>query len=173
MTRFSVVGWVLGSVMALGGCNTKPPTQASGGCGPNEELHNGSCLPAEAVRGDAPRETPRATATETTPTSSGPTTAYDKDEVEALLRRSAKSVKEHCGAATNETGKPTGPWGTTKVMVKIGSRGHSKETVIPPPYDGKPTGICAVQAFANLTYTPFPGADVTIEWEVEIPEPKR
>jgi hypothetical protein len=55
--------------------------------------------------------------------------------------------------------------------VNLGHNGHSKGATIPEPFDGKPTGRCAVQAFNNLTFPPWAGADTTVDWEIEIPQP--
>jgi len=80
-------------------------------------------------------------------------------------------VKGNCGAATDEEGKASGPWGKTTVTVKLGHNGHSQGATIPAPYDGKPVGNCATRAFAILTFPPFAGGDTTVDWPVEIDAP--
>jgi hypothetical protein len=87
------------------------------------------------------------------------------------LRRAARQVKANCGAATDENGSASGPWGKTSVTIKMGHNGHSKGATIGAPYDGKPTGRCAVQAFSNLTFGPFAGSDIMVDWEVDIVKP--
>ena len=98
-------------------------------------------------------------------------TPYDKDAVDVQLKRGARQVKANCGAATDENGASTGPWGKTTITVKVGHNGHSKGGSVPAPFDGKATGRCVVQAFSNLIYAPFPGGDADVDWPVEITKP--
>ena len=88
-----------------------------------------------------------------------------------MLRRAARQVKTNCGGATDDSGKPSGPWGKTSVSVKMGHNGHSKSATIPAPFDGKPPGRCSTQAFVNMQYPPFGGTDTVVDWEVEIVKP--
>lgn len=104
------------------------------------------------------------------PPSAGGVT-YDKEAVELVLKRAARQVKANCGAATDEEGKATGPWGKTSVTVKLGHNGHSQGATIGAPYDGKPVGRCATQAFAILQFPPFAGGDTTVDWPIEIVAP--
>lgn len=97
---------------------------------------------------------------------------YDREATEMVIRRAARQVKENCGAATDEDGKASGPWGKALVTVNLGHNGRSKGATISAPFEGKPTGRCALQAFANLMYPPWAGADTSVEWEVEIPQAK-
>jgi hypothetical protein len=97
--------------------------------------------------------------------------SYDRKTLEVGLKRAARQVKANCGASTDDNGVAGGPWGKTTVTVKLGHNGHSKGGTVPAPFDGKPTGKCAVQAFANLIYAPFPGADTDVDWPVEISKP--
>lgn len=96
---------------------------------------------------------------------------YDKEGTEVVLKRAARQVKDNCGHAKDDTGKAAGPWGKTKVSVKLGHNGHSKGATVGAPFDGKPTGKCAVAAFANLTFPPWSGPDEMVDWDVEIPQP--
>ena len=96
---------------------------------------------------------------------------YDKEHTDIVLARAARVVKDNCGQAKDSDGKAAGPWGTTKVSVQLGHNGHSVGATIPAPYDGKPTGKCAVQAFANLTFPPWSGPDTTVDVDVEIVKP--
>lgn len=96
---------------------------------------------------------------------------YDKEATDMVLQRAARQVKDHCGQAKDEDGKAIGPWGKTKVSVTLGHNGRSKEPSVPPPFDGKPTGRCAAQAFSNLQFPPWSGPDVPIEWDVELVQP--
>lgn len=97
---------------------------------------------------------------------------YDKEATEVVLRRSARVVKDNCGAAKDENGKATGPWGKTTIQIALGHNGHSKGTTIAPPYQGKPVGNCIEKAFTNLTFPPWAGADTQVDWEVELVQPK-
>ncbi|HEY8041463.1 MAG TPA: hypothetical protein VIF15_16770 [Polyangiaceae bacterium] len=100
-------------------------------------------------------------------------TPYDKDAVEMQLKRAARQVKANCGSATDEEGKATGPWGTTKASVVIGRNGHIKQVTVPSPYDGKPVGACVVHAFQRIQFPPYGGStDVVIDWDIEIVQPK-
>lgn len=97
---------------------------------------------------------------------------YDKAATDVILARAARQVQANCGFAKNEEGKAVGPWGKTNVSVTLGHNGHTSSVTIPEPFDGKPTGRCAVKAFANLVFPPWSGPDETVEWPVEIPQPK-
>jgi hypothetical protein len=97
--------------------------------------------------------------------------AYDRAQLEVTLKRAARQVSANCGAATDDTGTASGPWGKTTITVKLGHNGHSRGGAVPPPFDGKTTGRCVVQAFTNLIYAPFAGADVDVDWPVEIKKP--
>ena len=90
-----------------------------------------------------------------------------------VLKRAARQVKDNCGSATDENGKASGPWGKALVTVSLGHTGHSKGATISAPFDAKPTGRCALQAFANLTSPPWAGGDTSVEWEVDIAQPKK
>lgn len=96
---------------------------------------------------------------------------YDKEATDVVLRRAARQVKENCGAAKDENGKAVGPWGTVTVQVSLGANGHSKGTTVPQPFQGKPTGNCVEKAFTNLTFPPWAGSDMQLDWEVELIEP--
>jgi hypothetical protein len=96
---------------------------------------------------------------------------YDKDATEVVLKRAARQVKEHCGAAKGDDGKASGPWGKGTVQIQLGSGGRSKGVTVPAPYQGKPTGNCVEKAFANLTYPPWGGADAEVSWEIELVSP--
>jgi hypothetical protein len=97
---------------------------------------------------------------------------YDKEATEIVLNRAARQVKANCGHAKDEDGKEKGPWGKTTVTITLGHNGHSKGATVPSPYEGKPTGKCAVQAFSNLTYPPWSGPDTPVDWPIEIDQPK-
>jgi hypothetical protein len=97
---------------------------------------------------------------------------YDKEATEVILNRAARQVQANCGHATNEDGKAAGPWGKTSVSITLGHNGHTRTVSVPEPFDGKPTGKCVLKAFGNLTFPPWSGPDTTVEWPVEIPQPK-
>lgn len=96
---------------------------------------------------------------------------YDKEATEVVLKRAARQVKENCGAAKDDTGKATGPWGKASIQVQLGHNGRSKGITVPSPYQGKVTGNCIEKAFANLTYPPWGGQDAQVDWEVELVQP--
>ena len=97
--------------------------------------------------------------------------SWDKEATEPILNRAARQVHANCGQARDENGKATGPWGKTKVSLTLGHNGRSKGATVPPPFDGSPSGKCTVAAFKTLYFPPWNGADLTLEWDVEIPEP--
>lgn len=99
------------------------------------------------------------------------TDQYDKEATEIPLKRAERQVKENCGAAKDENGKATGPWGKVTIQLMLGHNGHSKEVTIPDPYADKPVGKCIEKAFTNLTFPPWAGADTQIQREVELVEP--
>lgn len=101
------------------------------------------------------------------------TDQYDKEATEVVLKRSARQVKENCGAAKDEDGKATGPWGKVTIQVMLGANGHSKSVTVPSPYSDKPVGKCIEKAFTNLTFPPWAGSDTQVDWEVELVEPKK
>jgi hypothetical protein len=43
---------------------------------------------------------------------------------------------------------------------------------VPAPFDGTPPGRCITQAFSNLTFPPWGGADTPVDIEVEVVKPK-
>jgi hypothetical protein len=100
-------------------------------------------------------------------------TPYDKEAVNAELKRGARQVKANCGAATDDEGKAMGPWGKTKASITLGRNGHVKQVAVPAPYDGKPAGLCVVHAFEKIQFPPYPGeSDVVVDWDVELVRPK-
>lgn len=106
--------------------------------------------------------------------SSGGSTPYDKDAVEAQLKRAARQVKSGCGSASDDEGHATGPWGSTKASVVLGRNGHVKQVTVPSPYDGKPVGVCVINAFKKIQFPPYGGSsDVVVDWDIEIVQPKK
>ncbi len=99
------------------------------------------------------------------------TDVYDKEATEVVIKRAARQVKENCGAAKDENGKATGPWGKATLQIQLGKNGHSKGVTVPAPYQGKPSGNCVEKAFTNLTFPPWGGADTDVTWEVELVNP--
>ncbi len=97
---------------------------------------------------------------------------YDKEATDVILARAARQVHDNCGHAKDEDGKKAGPWGKTSVSITLGHNGHTRSVTIPEPFDGKPSGKCAIKAFSNLTFPPWSGPDTTVDWAIEIPQPK-
>ena len=101
-------------------------------------------------------------------------TPYDKDAVYVQLKRAARQVKGNCGAATDDTGLATGPWGQTKVSVVLGRNGHVKKVTVPAPYDGKPVGVCVEHAFQKLVFPPYGApSDAILDWDIEVTQPRK
>jgi hypothetical protein len=98
---------------------------------------------------------------------------YDKEETEIVLARAARQVKANCGFAKDEDGNAKGPWGKTAVTVNLGHNGHIRGVTIPAPFEGKPAGKCALQAFSNLTFPPWSGPDTSVDWPIEIAQPTK
>jgi hypothetical protein len=94
------------------------------------------------------------------------------DEAHIAMARAARQAKGNCGGAKDADGKATGPFGKSMVTVVLGRNGHSKSATADPSIADKPAGKCVVQAFANLTYPPWAGGDSTVQWEVELVQPK-
>ncbi len=97
---------------------------------------------------------------------------YDKEHTDIVLSRAIRQVKANCGLATDETGKPAGPWGKVTISVMLGHNGHSKGATVPAPYDGTPPGRCIAHAFSTLTFPPWGGADTPVDVELELPRPE-
>jgi hypothetical protein len=122
----------------------------------------------------SPSSSSSSSSSDTSSASSGGSTPYDKDAVEAQLKRAARQVKSGCGSASDDDGHQTGPWGATKASVVLGRNGHVKQVTVPSPYDGKPVGVCVMNAFKKIQFPPYAGSsDVVIDWDVEIVQPKK
>jgi hypothetical protein len=111
------------------------------------------------------------------PAPSAPTggkTPYDKDSVEIELKRASRQVKANCGSATDDSGAASGPWGKTTAAVTLGRNGHIKDVTVPAPYDGAPSGVCAVNAFKKIQFPPYASSsDVVVQWDIEFVKPKK
>ncbi len=158
----------------------KPAENASSGgdCPAGMVKQGGDCAAPEGESGpgkSGTNTTSTATATSTSTSTPPPPevkTAYDKDNVEMVLRRAATQVKANCGSASDENGKANGPWGQTKASVRLGRNGHVRGVEVPAPYGDKPVGTCVVHAFQNLVFPPYAApADVTVDWDIEIVKP--
>jgi hypothetical protein len=186
-------------VFACGGGSDKPAENASNGgggagdCPQGMVKQGGDCVAPEGESGPGKAAsmeshgsgsstggtsttatmTNTSTGTSTSTTPAQEKTAYDRDSVELVLKRAAAMVKSSCGAATDESGKASGPWGNTKASVRLGRNGHVRGVDVPAPYGDKPVGTCVVHAFQNLIFPPYAApADVTVDWDVEIVKPK-
>ena len=167
-----------------GGATDKPAEDAtsesgksasSDTCPAGETKEGGECVPTgggSGSSGSSGSSSSSTSASSTSGESAGPKTPYDKDNVDMVLNRAAMQVKRNCGAATDDSGKANGPFGQTKVSVTLGRNGHVHGVTIPDPYDGTPTGKCAVLSFKGLIFPPYAApADVTVEWDVDIEKP--
>jgi hypothetical protein len=178
---------------ALASCGGEAkPAESPGTCPEGTVLAGVDCIPASAANAkpsddDWPKEStkhddkpsastsqqPAAPSEAPSPSPSDVAASYDKDAVEAQLRRAAKQVKENCGAASDEDGNKPGPWGKTAATVVLGRNGHVQDVTVPAPYNGKPVGDCVVRSFKKIQFPPYPGSsDVSVSWDVEIVQPK-
>jgi hypothetical protein len=180
----AVSTWCLLATIACGGAAKQ--ADSPGTCPEGTVLKGDDCLP-ESAGGkkssgdeDSPKGntqgSPRASAApgggESEPSSSGGG-SYDKEAVEAQLKRAAKQVQANCGAASDEEGNRKGPWGPTTATVVLGRNGHVADVAVPAPYGGKPVGDCVVNSFKKIQFPPYSASsDATITWDVQITEPK-
>jgi hypothetical protein len=175
-----VVGTCLLGLLGCGG--GEKGANSPGACPEGTVLHGSDCVPAEAATDEpAPKHSsaPKsddgdqaASAADPEP-ASGSGKSYDKDAVDAELKRAARQVKSACGSATDDEGKATGPWGKTTATLTLGRNGHIKQVTLPPTYDGKPAGTCIVHAFQKIQFPPYAGStDATVEWDIVLVEPK-
>lgn len=124
-----------------------------------------------AASGASPNGSSASTGTSDT-TAAPASNAGPHGEAEIALKRAARQAKANCGAAKDSDGKATGPFGKTMVSIVLGRNGHSRTVTVDSSIEGKPAGNCVVQAFTNLTYAPWAGADSTTQWGVELVQPK-
>jgi hypothetical protein len=141
-------------IFAIIGCGGGKPAESPTTCPQGTALQGSDCLPTASAEGpttptsaststsgelhDASQHAAAHDAEPSTPSDSQP--PYDKDAVEAQLKRGARSVKANCGAATDEDGQANGPWGDTKASVTLGRNGHVKQVTVPAPFSGTPAG---------------------------------
>jgi hypothetical protein len=97
---------------------------------------------------------------------------YDKESTDVVLGRAARQAKGNCGAAKDDDGKMTGPWGKMTIKVLLGRNGHTRTVTVPSPYEGKPVGKCIANAFSILQFPPWSGQDTEVDWEVEVSQVK-
>jgi hypothetical protein len=179
----AVSAWCLLSIGACGGDAKR--AESPGTCPEGTVLKGDDCLPESAggrkssgdedspkgnTKGGSAGESMSAGGGE----SSGGGGSYDKEAVEAQLKRAAKQVQANCGAASDDDGNRTGPWGATTATVVLGRNGHVADVSVPAPYSGKPVGDCVVNSFKKIQFPPYSGgSDATITWDVQLVEPKR
>ena len=184
-----VRGWIgISTVVVLAGCGggAKGPS-SPGTCPEGTVLHGTDCVPPEGDKDKAaaqdramaePASTPPPAkkSDDEAPPAQAPSagkTPYDKDAVEVELKRGARQVKANCGAATDDEGKATGPWGKTKASITLGRNGHVKLVTLPAPYDGKPVALCVAHSFDKIQFPPYAGdTDAVVDWDVELVKPK-
>jgi hypothetical protein len=178
--RRTVTGSVAASVVAAawlmtitacagGGGESKPPeTPATASKDPDE------VTPSSGSTHHASTDTmPSSSDSAPSSASASGQTPYDKDAVEAQLKRGARSVKAACGAATDDEGQANGPWGKTTAKITLGRNGHVKGVTLPSPYEGTPVGVCVLHAFDKIQFPPYAGSsDVSVDWDVELVKPK-
>jgi hypothetical protein len=180
----AVSTWCLLASVACGGAAKQ--ADSPGTCPEGTVLKGDDCLP-ESAGGkkssgdeDAPKGNTRSSAGGSAAlgggdeSSSSGGSSYDKEAVEAQLKRAAKQVQANCGSASDEEGNRKGPWGSTTATVVLGRNGHIADVTVPAPYSGKPVGDCVVNSFKKIQFPPYGGSsDATVTWDVQIMEPKR
>src|ERR1022692_1423675 len=176
---------LVGVAVALAACGGGAKQADSPGTCPDGTVLKGSdCVPADLAGDtsdgragggdDAPKKTSHPKASDSdTPAgdtagggggSGGSGGGYDKDEIEVKMKRVAKQIKSNCGAATDDEGKATGPWGTVKATIVLGRNGHVGDVTVDDTYKGKPVGTCVSRALLKLVFSPYAGSsDATIE----------
>jgi hypothetical protein len=172
--------WCMLVLAACGGGAKQ--ADSPGTCPEGTVLQGSDCLPATAGNAKSDDDSPKGNTNAMKGGSSGTAKAddsdtgggsYDKDAVEAQLRRAAKQVKDNCGSATDEDGNKIGPWGSTTATVVLGRNGHVQGVTLPSPYSGKPVGDCVVNSFKKIQFPPYGGGtDVSVPWDVQIVAPK-
>jgi hypothetical protein len=188
-------GWVRGevcfsTVLVIAACGGSPKQADSpGACPEGTVLRGTDCVPPEGEKDKAAAQdramaqsapsSPAASKSDDmappVPAQEPPSgkTPYDKESVDVELKRGARQVKANCGAATDDEGKATGPWGKAKASITLGRNGHVKQVTLPPPYDGKPVALCTAHAFEKIQFPPYSGdIDAVVEWDVELVKPK-
>ncbi len=95
-------------------------TSASGGGddSPKKPAHKKKSDDDDAPKGD----TSSSGSSGSSDTGGGGGGGYDKDAVEAQLKRATKQIKSNCGSATDDEGKATGPWGTVTANIVLGQK---------------------------------------------------
>jgi hypothetical protein len=181
-----------GALVACGGATKQ--ADSPGTCPEGTVLRGSDCVPPDGDKGKAVAQDRAVESTGPAPTapanadvaaasppastssaSSAPSgvVPYDKDSVEVELKRGARQVKANCGAATDDDGHATGPWGKTQASITLGRNGHVKQVSVPAPYDGKPVGLCIAHSFDKIQFPPYAAdCDAVAEWDVELVKPK-
>jgi hypothetical protein len=183
---------LVGVAIGLAACGGGKGAESPGTCPEGTVLKGSDCVPAESAgdtsggggddspkkhhaksdEDDAPKGDTSGSGGSTSGSSSSGT-SYDKDAVEAQMRRAAKQIKSNCGSATDEEGKATGPWGSVKAGIVLGRNGHVKDVTIPDPFNGKPVGTCLARALQKIQFPPYAGSsDVSIDWDFDLVKPK-
>jgi len=191
----SGTSYVLLSLAACGG--PSKPADAPGTCPDGTVLNGSNCVPQDSGH-DAPKEGPSSSSPmpspdespksasgddksgdrpASPPAASGDSgdskTPYDRDSVEVELKRGVRQIKANCGAATDDDGQATGPWGRTKASIVLGRNGHVRQVTVPAPFDGKPVGLCVIHSFDKIQFPPYANpSDVTVDWDIDIVQPK-
>jgi hypothetical protein len=169
--------WCLLALAACGG--TTKQADSPGTCPEGTVLSGENCVPdtAGGHKSSDDEDRPKGNTRGSEPSSMGGDSSgpgYDKEAVDAQLKRAAKQVQSNCGSASDDDGSKTGPWGATTATVVLGRNGHVQEVTVPAPYSGKPVGDCVVNSFKKIQFPPYNGAtDATITWDVQIVQPKR
>lgn len=163
----SSVALVLVGLVACGGSQPKQAESPAEGVASVASSESPASSPDGGAESEPVKEETKP-APPAVPTTQG---HYDKESTEIVLKRAARQVKDNCGAAKDESGKATGPWGKVTIQIALGRNGHSKGVTVPAPFDGKASGKCIVQAFSNLQYPPWAGVDETVDWEVDVAKP--
>jgi hypothetical protein len=168
------------AIVACGGA--AKGADSPGTCPEGTVLSGDNCVPDSAGGRkssddeDAPKGNTRGSSSSSSSDLSGSDSSgpgYDKEAVDAQLKRAAKQVQSNCGSASDDEGNKTGPWGATTATVVLGRNGRVADVTVPAPYSGKPVGDCVVNSFKKIQFPPYAGSsDTTVTWDVQIVQPK-
>jgi len=91
------------------------------------------------------------------PQFNGRSDPYDRESTEIVLSRAARQVKANAASPKTKDGNGKGPWGKTTLTITLGHNGHAKGATIPAPFEGKPSGKCAIQRSVTSRFPPWSG----------------
>lgn len=97
---------------------------------------------------------------------------FDQANAEYELKRATLSAADCPNTFPPESLKGYKP-GTANLSIVFGNQGEVSEVTIDPVYAETPVGNCVLQAIRPVRIKTFTGPPETVEWQVELPEPKK